>query len=143
MRLGAALTAAGTVAALAGCLLPWETITVGPAAGSGITRVGAPHGAGLLACAGACAALLVLAHRLRGPGRSELRDALEALAGTLLVLGSALFTSRGGYRPGGGPGWSVDLGPGLPITGIAGVALLAGLALSAAGRRAGERPPAG
>ena len=127
----------GAVAAPVGCLLPWETVTVQPAGPSGVTHLGALHGAGLLACAGACAALLALAHRLWSPssGRAELRDAAEALAGTLLVLGAALFTVRGGYRPGSGPGWSVAIAAGLPVAGIAGVALLTGLALGAAARR--------
>jgi len=144
VRLGVILTAAGAAAALAGCLLPWETITVAPAAPAGVTRIGSAHGAGLLACTGACALLVALAHRLWRPGRSAPRDAVEALAGTLLVLGAALFCARGGYRPGSGPGWSVDLGPGLPISGAAGVLVLGGLVLAAARRRpAAERATPG
>jgi hypothetical protein len=136
-RLGPILVVVGAVAAPAGCLLPWETVTVQPAGPSGTTHLHALHGAGLLACAGACAALLALAHRLWRPpsGRAELCDTVEALAGTLLVLGAALFTVRGGYRPGNGPGWSVAIAAGLPVAGLAGVALLAGLALGAAARR--------
>jgi hypothetical protein len=127
----------GAVAAPAGCLLPWETVTVQPAGPSGITHLDALHGAGMLACAGACAALVALAHRLWCPpsGRAEVRDAVEALAGTLLVIGATLFTVSGGYRPGSGPGWSVAIAAGLPVAGLAGVALLAGLALGAATRR--------
>jgi hypothetical protein len=89
----------------------------------------------VLACAGACAALAALAHRLGRPGASALRDAVEALAGTLLVLGAALFTLRGGYRPGSGPGWSVGIGAGLPVAGAAGVTVLAGLAIATSARR--------
>jgi hypothetical protein len=136
-RLGPILVVVGAVAAPAGCLLPWETVTVQPAGPSGITHLDALHGAGMLACAGACAALVALAHRLWCPpsGRAEVRDAVEALAGTLLVLGATLFTVSGGYRPGSGPGWSVAIAAGLPVAGLAGVALLAGLALGAAARR--------
>lgn len=129
-RLAPILAVVGAVAAPAGCLLPWETVTVRPAGPSGVSHLGALHGAGVLACAGACLALAVLAHRLWSPSsRVELGDAAEALAGTLLVLGAALFTLRGGYRPGSGPGWSVAIAPGLPVAGLAGVVLLAGLAL--------------
>ena len=136
-RLGPVLVVAGALAAPAGCLLPWETVTVQAAGPSGITHLDALHGAGVLACAGACAALIALAHRLWRPpsGRAEVRDAVEALAGTLLVLGATLFTVSGGYRPGSGPGWSVAIAAGLPVAGLAGVALLAGLALGAAARR--------
>ena len=140
MRAGAArpgpiLTVVGAVAASAGCLLPWETLTVDTAGPGGVTHLDALHGAGVLACAGACTALLTLAHRLLRPGTSAARDAVEALAGTLLVLGAALFTLRGGYRPQSGPGWSVAIAPGLPIAGVAGVVLLAGLGIAAAARR--------
>jgi hypothetical protein len=136
-RLGPILVVVGAVAAPAGCLLPWETVTVQAAGPSGVTHLDALHGAGVLACAGACAALVALAHRLwrPPPGRAEVRDAAEALAGTLLVLGAALFTVSGGHRPGSGPGWSVAIAAGLPVAGLAGVALLAGLALGAATRR--------
>jgi hypothetical protein len=134
-RLGPILTVVGTVAAPAGCLLPWETVSVAPAGPSGITHLDALHGAGVLACAGACAALAALALRLGRPGASAVRDAVEALAGTLLVLGAALFTLSGGYRPGSGPGWSVGIGPGLPMAGAAGVTLLAGLAVATSARR--------
>ncbi len=51
------------------------------------------------------------------------------------MLGAALFTLSGGYRPGSGPGWSVAIAAGLPVAGLAGVALLTGLALGAAARR--------
>ncbi len=79
-RLGPILVVIGAVAAPAGCLLPWETVTVEPAGPSGITHLDALHGAGVLACAGACAALVALAHRLWRPSaRVELRDAAEAL----------------------------------------------------------------
>jgi hypothetical protein len=135
-RLGPILTVVGSVAAPAGCLLPWETVTVAPAGPSGVTHLGALHGAGVLACVGACAALAALAHRLWRPGAGPVRDAVEALAGTLLVLGAALFTLSGGDRPGSGPGWSVAIGPGLLVAGAAGATLLAGLALTASARRA-------
>jgi hypothetical protein len=135
-RLGPILVGIGTVAAPAGCLLPWETVTVDPASTSGITHLDAFHGAGALACAGAGFALVALAHRLWRPtAHAELREAAEALAGTLLVLGAALFTVSGGYRPGSGPGWSVAIAAGLPVAGLAGVTLLTGLALGAVSRR--------
>lgn len=125
----------GAVAASAGCLLPWESLTVDAAGPGGVTHLDALHGAGVLACAGACVALLAVAHRLLRPGASAARDAGEALAGTLLVLGAAFFTLRGGYRPQSGPGWSVAIAPGLPVAGVAGCVLLAGLGLTAASRR--------
>ena len=135
-RLGPTLSVVGAVAAPAGCLLPWETVTVEAAGPGGITHLDSLHGAGVLACAGAVAALAALAIRLLGPAASPPRDALEALAGGLLVLGAGLFVVSGGYRPGSGSGWSVSIAPGLPVAGTAGAALLAGLALAAAARRA-------
>jgi hypothetical protein len=134
-RAARVLAALGATGALVGCLLPCETLSVGPAGAAGTTLVGALRGAGTLACAGASAALLALACRLRWPGPSPWREGLETLAGTLLVVGAGLFTVRGGYRPGSGPGWSVTPGPGLALTGAAGVAVLAGVALAALGRR--------
>jgi hypothetical protein len=120
----------GAVAAPAGCLLPWETVTVDAAGPGGVTHLDALHGAGVLACAGASVALLALALRLGLPRRARLRDGLEALGGALLVLGAALFTLIGGYRPGSGTGWSVAIAPGLVVAGAAGVALLAAQAVS-------------
>lgn len=120
----------GAVAAPAGCLLPWETVTVDAAGPGGVTHLDALHGAGVLACAGASVALLALALRLGLPRRARLRDGIEALAGALLVLGAALFTVTGGYRPGSGSGWSVAIAPGLVVAGTAGVALLASQAVS-------------
>ena len=130
MRLGPTLAVVGAVAAPAGCLLPWETVTVDAAGPGGVTHLDALHGAGVLACVGASVALLALALRLSLPGRARLRDGLEALAGVLLVLGAALFTVTGGYRPGNGAGWSVAIAPGLVVAGTAGVALLAAQAVS-------------
>jgi hypothetical protein len=127
------LATLGAAAAPVGCLLPWETLSVTTAGASSATPVGALHGTGILACAGASAALLALAGRLWRPGAAPWREGLETLAGTLLVLGAALFTLRGGYPPGSGPGWSVTVGPGLALTAAAGLAVLAGAAL---GRRA-------
>jgi hypothetical protein len=126
----------GTVAAAVGCLLPWETLSVTAGGASSATPVGALHGTGILACAGASVALLALAARLWRPGAAPAWESLETLAGTLLVLGVALFTVRGGAAPGAGPGWSVTLGPGLALTAAGGVAILAGAALAALGRRA-------
>jgi hypothetical protein len=142
-RVGAVLVTVGALAALTGCLLPWETLTVDAAGAAGTTPVGALHGAGVLACAGGCGALLAVAHRLRSPRRSPAREGVEALAGTLLVLGAGLFTLRGGYRPGSGPGWSVTLDPGLVLTGLAGIAVLAGVAIPDLGRRAAASAPIG
>lgn len=139
-RLAPTLSVVGTVAAPAGCLLPWETVAVDAAGPSGVTHLDALHGAGVLACMGACAGLLALAHRLGRPEPSGLRDALEALAGTLLVLGAGLFILSGGYRPGSGPGWSVVIAPGLPVAGLAGVAILAGTVLTAVARRRAAAP---
>jgi hypothetical protein len=120
----------GAVAAPAGCLLPWETVTVDAAGPGGVTHLDALHGTGVLACVGACAALVALALRLAAPSRSRLRDGLEALGGALLVLGSALFVVTGGDRPGSGSGWSVAIAPGLVLAGGAGVVLLAAQAVS-------------
>lgn len=128
------LATLGAVAGAIGCLLPWETLSVTAGGASSTTPVGALHGTGVLACVGASVALLALAARLRRPGPAPWREGLETLAGTLLVLGVALFTVRGGQAPGAGPGWSVTLGPGLAITAAAGLALLAGAALTALGR---------
>jgi hypothetical protein len=129
-RLGLVLSVVGAVAAPAGCLLPWETVTVDAAGPGGVTHLASLHGAGVLACAGACAGLVALALRLVSRSRSRLRDGLEALAGTLLVLGSSLFVVTGGYRPGSGSGWSVAIAPGLVVAGAAGVALLSAQAVS-------------
>jgi hypothetical protein len=129
-RLGLALTVVGAVAAPIGCLLPWETVTVGAAGPGGFTHLDALHGAGVLACAGACTALVALALRLTRPALRRVRDALETLAGALLVLGAALFAVSGGYRPGSGAGWSVTIAPGLVVAGAAGVLLLAAQAVS-------------
>jgi len=129
-RLGPTLSVVGAVAAPAGCLLPWETVTVDAAGPGGVTHLDALHGAGVLACVGACAALVALALRLLRSEPSRLREALDALGGTLLVLGAALFTVTGGYRPGSGTGWSVAISPGLYVAGAAGVALLAAQAVS-------------
>lgn len=139
-RLVPILAMVGAAAASAGCLLPWETVKVDAAGPTGVTHLDALHGAGVLACAGACAALAALAARAWRAGGSPAGDAVEALAGTLLVLGAALFTLRGGFRPGSGPGWSVTIAPGLPLAGAAGVALLAGQAVSAATRRGAGHP---
>jgi hypothetical protein len=129
-RLGPILTVVGALAAPAGCLLPWETVTVDAGGPGGVTHLDALHGAGVLACVGACGALVALALRLAGPDSSRARDALETLAGGLLVLGAALFVVAGGYRPGSGPGWSVAIAPGLVVAGTAGVVLLAAQAVS-------------
>ncbi|HEX6492388.1 MAG TPA: hypothetical protein VF112_02690 [Candidatus Dormibacteraeota bacterium] len=120
----------GAVAAPAGCLLPWETVTVDAAGPGGVTHLDALHGAGVLACAGACVALLALALRVALPARSRLRDGFEVLGGALLVLGAALFAVTGGYRPGSGDGWSVRIAPGLVVAGAAGIVLLAAQAVS-------------
>jgi hypothetical protein len=137
-RLGPILLVVGAVAAPAGCLLPWETVTVDAAGPGGVTHLDSLHGAGVLACVGACTALVALALRLVGPDPSRLRDGLEAAAGTLLVLGAALFAVSGGDRPGSGTGWSVAIAPGLVVAGAAGLAVLAGLGLTVSGRRTTE-----
>jgi len=129
-RLAPAIAVVGAVAAPAGCLLPWETVTVDAAGPGGVSHLDALHGAGVLACVGACVALVALALRLARPAASRARDGIEVLAGALLVLGAALFAVTGGYHPGSGSGWSVAIAPGLPIAAAAGVALLAAQAVS-------------
>ena len=140
-RLAPAIAVVGAVAAPAGCLLPWETVTVDAAGPGGVSHLDALHGTGVLACVGACVALVahpdddryrdlfgsevatplfgvrvpVLAHHLADPGKGT---------------GIAMICTFGGHHPGSGSGWSVAIAPGLPIAAAAGVALLAAQAVS-------------
>lgn len=131
-RFGPILGLVAAVVAPVACLLPWETVTVPAAGPSGVTHLSVLHGAGLLAALGAGVALLALAARLGLPDRRGLGDGLTALAGSLLVLGAALFPFSGGERPGSGPGWSVSVAAGLPLAAVAGVLLLTALLLGRA-----------
>ncbi|MGH7748539.1 MAG: hypothetical protein ACREQ5_27840, partial [Candidatus Dormibacteria bacterium] len=56
---------------------------------------------------------------------------------SLPIATHARRRARQDGRPGSGPGWSVVIAPGLPVAGVAGVMLLAGLAVAAVARRRG------
>lgn len=136
------LAALTPLVALAGCLLAWERVEV-TAVGQTQTHVlDGFHGSGLAACIGAALALLMLADRLLRPRPSQVRTAGATFAGALLVVGAALFTATGGYRPVSGDGYSVSVQPGLYLAGIAGLLLVLSAAAQGGWRRAGSRPPA-
>ncbi|HEV7677881.1 MAG TPA: hypothetical protein VGQ42_04885 [Candidatus Dormibacteraeota bacterium] len=128
--------------AVAGCLLPWERLEVTLLGESQVRWVGSFHGSGLVACLGAALLVLMLADRLLRPRQSAIREAAQAFAGTLLVVGAALFTVTGGYAPAGGDGYSVSVQPALPVAGACGAVLLLSAAAMAGWRRAGSRSPA-
>ena len=126
-------------AAAAGCLLPWERVTVTVLGTAQSRAVSSFHGSGVGACAGAALAVLMLADQLLRPAPSSLRDAGRAFAGALLGVGAGLFTLDGGYAPGDHASTSVTLQPALYVAGGAGVALVISALLPAVGRRAGSR----
>lgn len=130
------------LAAAAGCLLPWENLVVRPLGETHARSIGSFHGSGLAACLGAGLALLMLADRLLRPQPSLIRDAGIAFAGALLVTGTVLFTSSGGYPPASADAYEVSIQPGLYIAGGAGLVLVLTSLLSAWSRRAGSRSPA-
>lgn len=143
------IAALAGAAALAGCMLPWEQVTV-RAAGEAHTRsVGSFHGSGLAACIGAALVLLMAADRMLRPRPSQIREAGVAFAGALLIMGAGLFTSSGGYPPASGSGYppasgsgyEVTLQPGLYAAGIGGVLLVLSVLPAAASRRGGSRSP--
>jgi hypothetical protein len=129
-------------AAAAGCLLAWERIEVRPLGDLQARTLDGFHGSGLAACIGAALALLMLADRLLRPRPSQLRDAAVAFAGAMLVIGAALFTMTGGYRPVRGTDFDVTLQPGLFVAGCSGVLLILSALLPAGWRRGGSRSPA-
>jgi hypothetical protein len=130
-------------AAVAGCMLPWETLVVRPAGFPAQSRViGSFHGSGLAACVGAALALLMLADRLLRPGPSMVRDAGTAFAGAALVTGAVLFTASGGYPPVTAATYQVSIEPGLFVAGGAGVLLVLIAFIAAVSRRGGSRSPA-
>lgn len=136
--------AALALAAAAGCVLPWEHLDVATPGGASTTPLDGLHGWGILGCVGAAIALLAVAERAWRPVASLWRDVAVAAAGAALVAGAALFRSWGGYPVGSSVGGqsTVSLGPGLPIAGSAGLALLA-LSLALVWlRRGGSRSPA-
>jgi hypothetical protein len=135
------LAALPGVAAAAGCLLPWETLVVRPLGESQSRSIGSFHGSGLAACVGAALALLMLADRLLRPRASSIRDAGVAFAGALLVTGTALFTSSGGYPPVSAAMYRVSVEPGLFVAGGAGLVLVLTALLTAVSRRGGSRSP--
>jgi hypothetical protein len=118
----------GPVAA-AGCLLPWERLEVSSADVVDSTSLDAFHGSGLATCAGATLALLILAYRLWRVTPTGQPTLLIGLAGLLMAAGAALFTTFGGFRPQSGAAYSVRLGPGLLISGVAGVVILGAVLL--------------
>jgi hypothetical protein len=130
------------IAAAAGCLLPWENLVVRPLGEAHARSIGSFHGSGLAACIGAGLALLMLADRLLRPQPSLIRDAGIAFAGALLVTGTALFTSSGGYPPASADAYDVTIQPGLYISGGAGVLLVLTSLPAAWSRRGGSRSPA-
>jgi hypothetical protein len=128
--------------AAAGCLLAWERVEVSMLGEAQSRSLDGFHGSGLAACVGAALALLMLADSLLRPRPSQIRVAGIAFAGALLVVGAALFTATGGYRPGSGGGWSVSLQPGLYLAGVAGLLLVLSAAAQGGWRRGGSRSPA-
>src|SRR5258708_38294874 len=83
----------GGLAAVAGSMVPWETIDVRVAGGQQTRLVGSFHGSGIAACVGAALVLLMAADRLLRPADSAARDAGGAFPGGLLAPGKALFRS--------------------------------------------------
>ena len=144
LRRGAApvLATLAILAAVAGSMLPWETVTVRAAGTVQSRSIGSFHGSGLAACIGAALALLMAADRLLRPRPSAVRTAGLAFAGALLGLGAALFTSTGGFPPVSASAYEVDLQPGLILAGAGGLLLVLSMAPSAASRRGGSRSPA-
>jgi hypothetical protein len=130
-----------SVAAAAGCLLAWERIEVRPLGDLQARTLDGFHGSGLAACIGAALSLLMLADRLLRPRPSQLRDAAVAFAGAMLVIGAALFTATGGYRPVRGADFDVSLQPGLFLAGCSGVLLVLSALLPAGWRRGPSRSP--
>jgi hypothetical protein len=130
------------VAAVVGCMLPWETVVVRVPGAVHTRTVGSFHGSGLAACLGAALVLLMAADRLRRPSPSAIRDGAVAFAGALLAIGAALFTSTGGYPPVNAATYQVDLQPGLLLAGGGGLLLVLSVLPSAASRRGGSRSPA-
>jgi len=130
------------LAAVAGSMLPWETLTVRIAGVDHTRVVGSFHGSGIAACVGAALVLLTAADRLLRPADSAVRDAGVAFAGGLLAIGSALFTSTGGYPPVSAAQYDVAVQPGLIIAGAAGLLLILSVLPSAGLRRGGSRSPA-
>ena len=111
--------------------MPWESLRVSAAGEpTHVTSLGVLHGTGIAAAAGSTLTLLLVGHRLARPGHSVARDIAVAAAGTLLALGTALFTMSGGYRPAETQTYAVTLGPGLVLCALSGVALLAVAVLS-------------
>jgi hypothetical protein len=139
---GPVLAALAGVAAVAGCLLPWEEVVVRPAGEVHRLSVGSFHGSGLAACIGAALLLLMLADALLRPRPSLVRDAGLAAAGALLAVGAALFTAEGGYPPVSAAAYGVSLQPGLFVAGGVGALLVLRTPAAAAWRRAGSRSPA-
>src|SRR5258706_11040785 len=88
-----ALTVLAGVAAVAGCMLPWEDVVVRLPGAVRTRTVGSFHGSGLGACVGAALVLLMAADRLLRPDPSAVRDAGVAFAGALLAIGAGLFTA--------------------------------------------------
>lgn len=130
------------VAAAAGCLLPWEQLSVLSGADDQTTSINAFHGSGIATCAGVTVALLACAHRLWWPGPRRLGDAAIIASGVLIAAGTALYTLYGGYPPAQGDGFAVRLGTGFVICDASGVVLAAaGLIrlLSAPPMRSGQR----
>jgi len=139
-----ALSVAGLLVPLvaaAGCLLAWERVEVSALGDVTSRSLDGFHGSGLAACVGAALALLMLADSLLRPRPSQVRAAGMAFAGALLIVGAALFTATGGYRPASGNGYSVSLQPGLYLAGIGGVLLVVSAAAQGGWRRGGSRSP--
>lgn len=140
-RVVAPVVVVAGIAAIAGALLPWETITVRVAGQAHTRDVGSFHGSGIAACVGAALVLLMAADRLLRPADSQVRDAGVAFAGALLAVGSGLFTSTGGYVPVSAAAYDVAVEPGLIVAGAAGLLLILSVLPSAGWRRGGSRSP--
>jgi len=139
---GPLLAVLAGAAAVVGCLLPWEDVSVRAEGVTHTQTLNGFHGSGLAACVGAALALLMGADRLLRPRPSTVRDAGVAFAGALLAIGAGLFTSTGGFAPVKAALYQVTVQPGLIVAGAGGTLLVLSAAPSAVWRRGGSRSPA-
>lgn len=141
----ASARALGALAAATGCVLPWERLLASPPGDATERPLDGLHGLGVLSCAAAALAMLLVALLLARPDLEGRRaDAATATLGLLIVAGSVLFPYvDGGYPPGSNAGDQsrVTVGPGLVATAAGGLVLLAVGLTRLASRRAGSRSP--